>query len=93
LQLDGYIDHFFVAGKHFRQGLGSMLMSHIIENATAKGIATLTADVSQNAQNFFARFGFVVVEQLSRKMRGIVLPNALVSCEISPFKDIACSDP
>jgi putative acetyltransferase len=83
LQLDGYIDHFFVAGKYSRQGLGSLLMSHIIENAITKGITTLTADVSMNAQNFFTRFGFVIVEQRSRMMQGIVLPNFLMQCDIS----------
>jgi putative acetyltransferase len=83
LQLDGYIDHFFVAGAHSRQGLGSLLMSHIIENAIANGIAILTADVSQNAQNFFARFGFEIVAQRSRKIQGITLPNALMRFEIS----------
>jgi putative acetyltransferase len=83
LQVEGYIDHFFVAGSYSRQGLGSLLMHHIIENAIVKGITTLTADVSINAQNFFARFGFVKIEQCSRMMQGIVLPNVLMQCDIS----------
>jgi putative acetyltransferase len=82
LQVDGYIDHFFVAGMYARQGIGSMLMSHIIENAIAKGITTLTSEVSLNAQNFFAHFGFVIVEQNSRKIQGVMMPNALMCCEI-----------
>jgi putative acetyltransferase len=86
LQIDGYIDHFFVAGKYPRQGLGSLLMSHIIENAIAKGITALTAEVSLNAQKFFTRFGFVVVEQRSRNIQGITLSNALMSCEIPSKK-------
>ena len=86
LQLDGYIDHFFVAGMYSRQGLGSLLMSHIIENAIAKGITTLTAEVSLNAQNFFTRFGFAVVEQRSRNIQGITLSNVLMRCEIPPKK-------
>ena len=83
LQPDGYIDHFFVRGTYSRQGIGSLLMSHIVENAIAKGITALTADVSMNAQNFFARFAFVIVEQRSRMMQGIVLPNVLMQCDIS----------
>ena len=82
LQLDGYMDHFFVAGTYFRQGVGSMLMSHIIENAITKGITTLTADVSINAQNFFTRFGFVMIEKRSKNIQGILLSNALMHCEI-----------
>ena len=88
LQVDGYID----AGKYSRQGLGSLLMSHIVENAIAKKITTLTADVSINAQNFFASFGFVIVEQRSRKKHGLALPNVLMSCEISTLKDMFSSD-
>jgi len=86
LQFDGYIDHFFVAGMCSQQGLGSLLMSHIIENAIAKGITTLTAEVSLNAQKFFTRFGFVVVEQRSRNIQGITLSNALMSCKIPSKK-------
>ena len=86
LQVDGYIDHFFVAGKYSRRGLGSLLMGHIVENAIAKGITALTADVSMNAQNFFASFGFVIVEQRSRNIQGITLSNALMSCEIPSKK-------
>ena len=92
LQLDGYIDHFFVRGTYSRQGIGSLLMRHIIENAIAKGITALTADVSMNAQNFFASFGFVIVEQRSRKKHGLALPNVLMSCEISTLKDMFSSD-
>ena len=92
LQPDGYIDHFFVRGTYSRQGIGSLLMRHIIENAIAKGITALTADVSMNAQNFFASFGFVIVEQRSRKKHGLALPNVLMSCEISTLKDMFSSD-
>ena len=88
LQVDGYIDHFFVAGMYARQGIGSMLMSHIIENAIAKGITTLTADVSMNAQNFFTRFDFVMVEKRSRNIQGITLFNVLMRCEIPSLKNI-----
>ena len=59
-----------------------MLMSHIIENEIVKGITTLTADVSMNAQNFFARFGFVMIDKRSKNIQGITLSNALMRCEI-----------
>ena len=88
LQFDGYIDHFFVAGMCSQQGLGSLLMSHIIENAIAKGITTLTAEVSLNAQKFFTRFDFVMVEKRSRNIQGITLFNVLMRCEIPSLKNI-----
>jgi putative acetyltransferase len=76
VQADGYIDHFFVAGTSARQGVGTLLMNHILAAARAKDIKSLTSDVSRNAQPFFQKFGFVVVEQKSPLVRGVVVPNA-----------------
>lgn len=78
VQPSGYIDHFFVSGRHPRKGIGTLLMQRILCEAQALGTATLTSDVSRTAQPFFGRFGFVVVEQRSPVLRGIVVPNALM---------------
>lgn len=79
VQSNGYIDHFFVSGKHPRQGIGSLLMTRILAQAISVGIPSLTSHVSRTAQPFFARFGFMVVEQRSPEVRGVVIPNALMS--------------
>jgi putative acetyltransferase len=76
LQANGYIDHFFVAGASARQGVGTLLMNHILEAARRRDIKSLTSDVSRNAQLFFQRFGFVVMERKSTRVRGVVVPNA-----------------
>ena len=86
LQDHGYIDHFFVSGMYCRQGLGSMLMNRIIEKATTKGISTITADVSRTAQRLFSRFGFVLVEERTRTIRDVVIPNTLMCCDISSLE-------
>jgi putative acetyltransferase len=78
VQSDGYIDHFFVSGKHPRRGIGSLLMTRILEEAKSLATATLTSHVSRTAQPFFAKFGFVVTEQRYPEVRGIVIPNALM---------------
>jgi putative acetyltransferase len=62
LQTNGYIDHFFVSGRHPRRGIGSALMRRILEEAAALGLESLSSDVSRTAQPFFERFGFEVVE-------------------------------
>jgi putative acetyltransferase len=79
VQSNGYIDHFFVSGKHPRRGIGSLLMKQIFAQAQADGVRSLTSHVSRTAQPFFARFGFVVVEQRLPEIRGVVIPNALMS--------------
>lgn len=78
VQTTGYIDHFFVSGHHPGRGIGSLLMTTLQEQAQRSGIGELTSDVSRTAQPFFARFGFVVVEQRSPLLRGVVVPNALM---------------
>ena len=79
VQPDGYIDHFFVSGDHPRRGIGSLLMRHILKEAGLLGVPALTSDVSQTAQPFFQRFGFTIVEPRYPKLRGVTIPNALMS--------------
>jgi putative acetyltransferase len=83
VQQSGYIDHFFVSAKYSRQGVGTLLMEHLHAVASAQSIAVLTSDVSRTAQPFFARFGFTVLEQRSPVIRGVVVPNALMSKELA----------
>jgi putative acetyltransferase len=82
LQPDGYIDHFFVSAPVARSGVGTMLMDHIQADALARGITTLTSDVSRTAQPFFAKFGFTVVEQRAPVIRGVTIPNAFMRKQI-----------
>lgn len=83
LQENGYIDHFFVSGDYPRQGTGRLLMETIHESARSRGIETLTSDVSRTAQPFFEHFGFEVIEQRSPRIRGVVVPNALMRKPLS----------
>lgn len=78
LQANGYIDHFFVSGNHPRVGIGSLLMKHLLREATSLGLSELTSDVGRTAQPFYEKFGFVVVEQRRPEVRGVVIPNALM---------------
>lgn len=78
VQANGYIDHFFVSGRHQRLGIGAMLMQRIHDEAALLGVHELTADVSRTAEPFFARYGFTVVERRQPERRGVVIPNALM---------------
>ena len=78
LQSNGYIDHFFVSGSYPRQGIGSMLMRQLINEATIQGMPEMTSDVSRTAQPFYEKFGFKVVEQRFPVTRGVEVPNALM---------------
>ena len=78
VQGSGYIDHFFVSGWHPRQGIGSALMKFIESEAVHMGVTELTSNVSRTAQPFFARFGFVVIENRVPVMRDVEVPNAFM---------------
>ncbi|SRR5579859_194822 len=83
VQSNGYIDHFFVSGKHPRRGIGSLLMKRILVEAASLGVSSLTSHVSRTAQPFFERFGFVIAEQRYPEVRGVVVPNALMYRSLS----------
>lgn len=76
LQANGYIDHFFVAPQHARHGVGRRLLAHIEQTARQNGLHELSADVSLNAQAFFAHFGFELQRRQTPVIRGIALRNA-----------------
>ena len=82
LQPNGYIDHFFVSGAHPGRGIGTMLMTHILEEARRLGLTELTSDVSRTAQGFYERFGFRVVEQRKPVRGGVEIPNARMRLEL-----------
>jgi putative acetyltransferase len=76
LQVNGYIDHFFVAAEFGGRGIGTLLMRYILQVAQEKNIGLLTSDVSLTAQPFFLRFGFEIVERRVVEVRGVKLDNA-----------------
>lgn len=78
VQPSGYIDHFFVSGHHQKQGIGTLLMLTLHDEAANLGLTELTSDVSRTAQPFFEKFGFCIIEQRTPELRGVVVPNALM---------------
>lgn len=62
IQPSGYIDHFFVSGRHARQGVGAKLMATLHDEAKRAQLGELTSGVSLTAQSFFAKSGFSIVE-------------------------------
>jgi putative acetyltransferase len=84
VQSNGYIDHFFVSGNHPRQGIGSLLMKRIHEEARLLGFDELTSNVSKTAEPFFVLHGFHVMERGLPVRNGVTLPNALMRKKLLP---------
>ncbi|MEX0589600.1 MAG: GNAT family N-acetyltransferase, partial [Xanthobacteraceae bacterium] len=58
LEEPGRVDLLYVHPAVAGRGVGTMLLDALEKLATARGAAKLTADVSDNAQEFFAKHGF-----------------------------------
>jgi putative acetyltransferase len=76
VQNNGYIDHFFVSPKFATQGVGNALMRRIEIEAAALNLGELFSDVSDTAQPFFAKHGFVVTRENRFELRGVSMTNA-----------------
>jgi len=84
LQTSGYIDHFFVAGKYARRGVGRLLMERLHARAAELGLVRLFSDVSLTAEPFFEHFGFRVVERKNVISGPVSLPNARMEKALAP---------
>lgn len=78
VQVDGYIDHFFVAASAGRRGVGSALMRQIHEAAAERGVHALYSQVSITARPFFEHWGFVVEAEQRPVTRGVPMTNYLM---------------
>lgn len=76
LQKCGYIDHFYVHGRHQNQGVGQALMKRILHEGKEKD--RLYSHVSRTAKPFFERYGFVAVELRYVELRGVKMRNYLM---------------
>lgn len=76
LQTSGYIDHFYVAGHYAGRGVGTALMRHIHDAASAQRLPELSSDVSLAAEGFFMKHGFTVAVRQTVVARGVSMPNA-----------------
>ena len=76
VQTSGYIDHFYVHHEWQRQGVGSLLFSRLVEQATEYGgVTELTSEVSITARPFFESKGFQVVREQEVEVQGLILHN------------------
>lgn len=78
VQSDGYIDFFFCHQAYQGKGVGKALMQHLLKTGKRQGIKRFYANVSITAKPFFQHYGFVVVKQQQKKVRGVVLTNFLM---------------
>jgi putative acetyltransferase len=69
------VDMLYVHPAAARQGVGTMLIDALEKLAAARGAPRLTADVSDSAQDFFRRRGFVAMQRNTVELGGEWLAN------------------
>ncbi|MFA9374506.1 MAG: GNAT family N-acetyltransferase [Poseidonibacter sp.] len=72
---DDYIDCFYVHHEYQGQGIGKVLMNHILDIASKNGIKILSVDASITAKAFFETFGFEEVSKNEVKRDNQILIN------------------
>ena len=60
---DDYIDCFYVHHEYQGQGIGKVLMNHVLDIALKNGIKKLRVDASITAKPFFMKLGFCEIKQ------------------------------
>ncbi|PQJ49105.1 GNAT family N-acetyltransferase [Vibrio jasicida] len=75
VQPSGLVDHFFCHHEHQGQGVGRALMTHVLEQAKAKGLTRIYSEVSVTARPFYEHMGFIVVNEQQIEVRGATLTN------------------
>jgi putative acetyltransferase len=69
------VDMLYVHPAAARLGVGTMLIDALEKLAAARGAPRLTADVSDSAQDFFRRRGFVATQRNTIELGGVWLAN------------------
>jgi putative acetyltransferase len=84
--LDGadVIDMLYVHPVAAGQGVGSMLLDALERLAASRGAGTLSADVSDNAQAFFRKRGYVARQRNSVPLAGEWLANTTMEKALAP---------
>jgi putative acetyltransferase len=75
VQPSGLVDHFFCHHEYQGQGVGRALMTHVLEQAKAKGLDRIYSEVSVTARPFYEHMGFIVVNEQQIEVRGATLTN------------------
>ena len=78
VQSDGYIDFFFCHHAYQGKGVGKALMQHILKTGKRYGVKRFYANVSLTAKPFFQHYGFTVLTEQQKQVRGVVLTNFLM---------------
>lgn len=74
----GYLASLYVRGDRNRQGIGSRLLTHIIEYAGSNNCDRLYTEASEFSKPLFKKFGFEIYEEEKVERNGVVFHRYLM---------------
>ena len=72
----------YVHPEYQRKGVGTRLISHIVEHATEEGYAHLRADASVLLKPLLLKLDFELMEEYQKEVRGQLFNNAILMREL-----------
>ncbi|NBI06370.1 GNAT family N-acetyltransferase [Senegalia massiliensis] len=82
LREDGYLNTMYVSKNHQGQGIATILLSGIEQEAQNLSITKLTTEASITAKDFFRKRGFNIVEKQNKKHNNMVFVNYIMEKNI-----------
>ncbi len=84
LEPDGHVASLYVHGDHGRQGIGSSLLTAVLDFAHTQQITHLHTEASEVSKPLFEKFGFQVHETEQALRNGVQFQRYLMRKELSP---------
>ncbi|MCI2228883.1 GNAT family N-acetyltransferase [Polaribacter sp. MSW13] len=69
-----FLNFLFISPQYIKHGIGSKLLCHAIENCIEGSCAILNVLSDPNAEGFYAKHGFKVVNKIESSIKGRFLP-------------------
>ncbi|MDG2614751.1 GNAT family N-acetyltransferase [Thermoleptolyngbya sichuanensis XZ-Cy5] len=78
IEINGHIRSTYVRGDRLHQGIGSMLLQALLDDAAAKPVTRLYAEASEFSLGLFQKFGFRLYDTEAVDFNGVAFTRYLV---------------
>jgi putative acetyltransferase len=75
MSIAGHLDRLYVSADHQRQGIATILVGKLIQDASNRACSRITTESSITARPFFESMGFEVMRKQSVECQGVALTN------------------
>ena len=84
LDASGRVASLYVSPKYARQGIGSMMLSAVLDHGRKGGLSSFHTEASEMSRPLFERFGFAVTECETVERRGVQIHRYIMKSMAPP---------